>query len=78
MRNNFCFFSNKNVYTFTVSNGLTITGTCETACTPSPVTITTGTTCSSTIFGNTLSFGVKSATFDGFLIIMALIGINLF
>ena len=73
----------KNMYSFSIANGLIITGSCETACTAVDISLsgtsTVGTTCSGKVYGNAYpSASVKSATFNGFLMIMALIGMILF
>jgi hypothetical protein len=72
------------MYSWSLANGLIVTGSCETTCTPVKISIigttsTVGTTCSGSVYGNVYpSTSVKSAILDVYLMIMALIAMILF
>jgi hypothetical protein len=74
---NFLFQICKNLYTWSSTNGYTITGSCETTCSAVTIsltgtTATAGTTCSSTVFGNVLFSTSHAATFAFNLLAMIL------
>lgn len=70
--NSYC----KNVYTYTTANGLTVTGSCEATCTSvtlslTGTTATAGTTCSTTVFGN--SYGSSSTLIPSGIVMLAML-----